>query len=178
MQFDLHAKPGESSTDVASDPARNEFGPAYSPDGTHLAFFTNLKGVENESIGIADANGSGVAQLVRDSRINVFPRWSRDGSRLIFLRPPDAPDAGEYRSVAISGGAPQTITQARFGVQDVGCDGRLLYVKDAEGDVEAFDPRDGKVKRWGRSRQECSRAGGRTARQLSMPTCRGRKMIL
>ena len=34
---DLHAKPGESSTkNVASDSARNEFGPAYSPDGTHL----------------------------------------------------------------------------------------------------------------------------------------------
>jgi len=155
-QLAVQAKPGESNIKiVASDPARNEFGPAYSPDGTHIAFFTNLKGAENESIGFADANGSEATQLVRDSRINLFPRWAPDGSRLIFLSLGQA--AGEigrvadgivgqdeYRSVAISGGAPQTITQAPFGLMDVGRDGRLLFVKGAEGDVEAFDPRDGK----------------------------------
>jgi Tol biopolymer transport system component len=146
MQLDLRAKPGTNMKIVASDPARNEFGPAYSPDGTHIAFFTNLKGVENESIGIADMNGSGVTQLVRDSQINVFPRWSPDGSRLIFLSFLSAGMVGgEYRGVAISGGAPQTIMQAQFGEVDVGRDGRLLYSKDAGGDVEAFDPRDGKA---------------------------------
>jgi Tol biopolymer transport system component len=146
LQLDLQAKSGANMKIVASDPARNEFGPAYSPDGTHLAFFTNLKGVENESIAIADTNGSGVAQLVRDSQINVFPRWSPDGSRLIFLSFLSASlVGGEYRRVAISGGAPQTIMQAQFGEVDVARDGRLLYSKDAEGDMEAFDPRDGKA---------------------------------
>lgn len=146
LQLDLQAKSGANMKIVASDPARNEFGPAYSPDGTHIAFFTNLKGVENESIGIADTNGSGVAQLVRDSQINVFPRWSPDGSRLIFLSFPSASlVGGEYRSVAISGGAPQTIMQAQFGEIDVARDGRLLYSKDAGGDMEAFDPRDGRA---------------------------------
>jgi Tol biopolymer transport system component len=144
-QLDLQAKPGESNMKiVATDPARNEFGPTYSPDGTHIAFFTNLKGVENESIGFADANGSEATQLVRDSRINLFPRWAPDGSRLVFLSVGQVGNGGEYRSVAISGGAPQTITQAPFGVMDVGRDGRLLFVKGTEGDVEAFDPRDGK----------------------------------
>ena len=46
-QFDTQVKAGDSRIQVlTSDPARNEFGPAHSPDGTHLAFFTNLKGVD------------------------------------------------------------------------------------------------------------------------------------
>jgi len=154
-QFDSQAKPGESSAKVlAADPARNQFGPAYSPDGTHLAFFTNLKGVENESIGVADANGANAVQLVRDSRFNLFPRWSPDGTHLIFLSVDDG-GRSEYRSVAISGGAPQTIMQLGsglvpgFGLVDVGRDGRLLYQNDV-GEVQAFDPRDGKASTLGR----------------------------
>jgi serine/threonine protein kinase len=153
-QFDSQAKPSESSAKVlVADPARNEFGPAYSPDGTHLAFFTNLKGVENESIGVADANGANAVQLVRDSRVNLFPRWSPDGTHLIFLSVDG--ERSEYRSVAISGGAPQTIMQLRsglfpgLGLVDVGRDGRLLYQNTA-GDVQAFDPRDEKASTLGR----------------------------
>ncbi len=64
-EFDTQAKPRESSVKVlAGDPARSEFGPAYSPDGSHLAFFTNLKGVEKESISVADTNGANAMQLV------------------------------------------------------------------------------------------------------------------
>jgi serine/threonine-protein kinase len=156
VQFDSQAKPGESGAKVlAADPARNEFGPAYSPDGTHLAFFTNLKGVENESIGVADANGANAVQLVRDSRLNVFPRWSPDGTHLIFLSVSVDGGRSEYRSVAISGGAPQTIMQLGsglfpgLGLVDVGRDGRLLYQDDA-GEMQAFDPRDGKASTLGR----------------------------
>ena len=87
-QLDLQAKPGDGGIKVlATDPARNEFGPAYSPDGTHIAFFTNLKGVENASIGVADANGANAVQLVKDSRVNLFPRWSPDGNRIVYFSP-------------------------------------------------------------------------------------------
>jgi WD40-like Beta Propeller Repeat len=89
----------------------------------------------------------------RDSRVNLFPRWSPDGTHLIFL----SVDGwrSEYRSVAISGGAPQTIMQLGsglvpgFGLVDVGRDGRLLYQNDV-GEVQAFDPRDGKARTLGR----------------------------
>ncbi len=85
-QLDLQSKSSDSIAKVlALDSARNEFGPAYSPDGARIAFFTNLKGVENESIGVADVNGANATLLVRDSRINVFPRWSPDGTRVIYL---------------------------------------------------------------------------------------------
>jgi eukaryotic-like serine/threonine-protein kinase len=145
-QLDSQGRPGDPGIKVlASDPARNEFGPAYSPDGSHIAFFTNLKGVENESIGVADASGANAVQLVRDSRANLFPRWSPDGNHIVYISylSSDFEGGVEYRSVAVSGGAPQTILQGRFGLFDIGRDGRLLYQK-VTGEARAFDPRDGR----------------------------------
>ena len=140
-RFDTQAKSGESNIKaLTSDPARNEFGPAYSMDGLHIAFFTNLKGAENESIGVADADGGTATQLVRDSRVNLFPRWAPDGTHLIYLS--NSGQDSEYRSIALSGGAPQTIlTQVGAEVADVGRDGRVLY-QTHTGEVQAFDPRD------------------------------------
>jgi serine/threonine protein kinase len=140
-QFDTESKTGNSNIrPLTSDPARNEFEPTYSMDGTHLAFFTNLKGAENESIEIADANGANATQLVRDSRVNLFPRWAPDGTHLIFLS--QSAQGAEYRTVAISGGAPQTIMQEAGGIADVSRDGRLIYQRN--GEVLVFDPRTGK----------------------------------
>ena len=83
-----------------------------------------------------------------DSRVNVFPQWSPDGTRLIFMSLAQAnsgglPAPGEFRSVAISGGAPQTILPAALSVPYVGRDGRLLFEKN--GEATAYDPRDGKL---------------------------------
>ena len=61
----------------------------------------------------ADANGANAVQLVRDSRVNLFPRWSPDGNRIVYLSG-DSSDilrGGEYRSVALAGGPPQTLLQ-------------------------------------------------------------------
>jgi serine/threonine-protein kinase len=149
-QLDLQAKPGESSTKLlTTDPARNEFGPAYSPDGKRLAFFANFKGVENESIGMADADGSHAVQLVRDSRVNIFPRWSPDGSHLTYSSRSPQGNESEYRIVAITGGAPQimmpkALVPGIISMADVRHDGRLLYQRST-GEVQAFDPQDSKV---------------------------------
>lgn len=150
-QFDVQEKAGESRINVlTSDPARNEFGPAYSPDGTHLAFFTNLKGVEPERIGMADANGANATQLVRDERLNIFPRWSPDGNRIVYRSLEAQGRDADYRSVAISGGAPQIVLQKGNGhIFDVGRDGRILYQQDLGG-AQAYDPRDDKGLRLGK----------------------------
>ncbi|HET7183808.1 MAG TPA: LpqB family beta-propeller domain-containing protein [Terriglobales bacterium] len=141
-RFDAHAKSGEPNVKVlTTDPARNEFGPAYSLNGTRIAFFTNLKGAENESIGVADADGGNAIQLVRDSRVNLFPRWSPDGTHIVYGSNSDKNI--EYRSIAVSGGAPQTImSDAADAIVDVGRDGRLLFQK--AGEIQVFDPRAGK----------------------------------
>src|SRR5207244_8100594 len=49
-QLDLDTKPGRQGVKLLiGDPVRNQFGPAYSPDGNRLAYFTNFKGADRKS---------------------------------------------------------------------------------------------------------------------------------
>jgi Tol biopolymer transport system component len=148
-QLDLQAKPGQQSVKLlTTDPARNQFGPSYSPDGKRLAYFTNFKGAENEAIWVADADGSNAVQLVRDERGSVFPAWTSDGKYLVYTSFIASVGKVEYRSTPISVGVPQTLTEAGWGLADVGRDGRLLFL-GAKGQVETFDPGDRKTRTLG-----------------------------
>jgi Tol biopolymer transport system component len=142
-QLDLAAKPGQqNSKPLTTDPARNQVAPVYSADGKLLAYFSNFKGVEKEGIWVANADGSNPVQLVQDGQINIFPQWTPDNQHLIYLsRPQVAPGpTDEYRSVAVSGGAPQTIIKnAPDRNFDVGLQGRVLFRRSG-GEIQSFDP--------------------------------------
>jgi serine/threonine-protein kinase len=63
------------------------FGPAWSPDGAHLAFDAAWAG--GRRIWISDSTGLNPRQLTSDSSeavIQAGPRWSPDGRRLVFRR--------------------------------------------------------------------------------------------
>ncbi|MGH9505862.1 MAG: TolB family protein, partial [Terriglobales bacterium] len=149
----LPAAPDAKPQALNIDPARDLWGPAYSPDGQRLAFFTNLKGVANEGIAVANADGSDAVQLVADGYLNIFPEWTADGSHLIFSSDAQGYQAGSgslhelLRSVAVSGGSPQVLLRLPAGqlvdnaVQ--GRDGRILYLGDA-GRFVAWDPATGR----------------------------------
>ncbi|MGA3327560.1 MAG: protein kinase [Terriglobia bacterium] len=143
VQLDLEAKSGQQSlTPLTTDPARNQIAPVYSPDGKSLAYFSNYKGVENEIIWVANADGSNPVQLVQDGRINIFPRWTPDSQHLVYLSRSQGTPAptDEYRSVAVSGGAPQTLLKhAPDRNFDVGPQGRVLY-KGSGSEIHSFDP--------------------------------------
>ncbi|MGH9716583.1 MAG: LpqB family beta-propeller domain-containing protein [Candidatus Acidiferrales bacterium] len=145
-RLDLQVKPGQDSVKaLTSDPARNQFGPAYSPDGAHLAFFSNLKGAEHEEIWVCDSDGANAAPLVQDARVNIFPAWSPDGRSILYdSESATFPYGHECRSVPVSGGAPQTLFKMPQNKVDVGRDGRVLFQGD-KGQLEAFDPQDGKT---------------------------------
>ena len=149
-QLDLEAKPGQQSVkSLTTDPARNQIAPVYSPDGKHIAYFSNLKGVEREGIWVSNADGSDPVQLVQDGRVNVFPEWTPDSQRLIYCSEPLFGGEDEYRVVPVSGGAPETLLKdAPDEYFDVGLDGRLLLL-GAEDRVESFDPRDHKTETLG-----------------------------
>jgi Tol biopolymer transport system component len=66
---------------LTSDPA-NDLRPAWSPDGTKLAFFSNRSGSNN--IWIMDADGRNQRQLTNDSADNRRPVWSPDGAWIAF----------------------------------------------------------------------------------------------
>jgi Tol biopolymer transport system component/DNA-binding winged helix-turn-helix (wHTH) protein len=86
--------------------------PAWSPDGTHIAFASD-RGGDGLQIHIMRADGSGLRRVtaLRDSCIE--PRWSPDGRRLAFQRN-DAPEIGQdIYTVAIDGTDLTRITNRR-----------------------------------------------------------------
>jgi len=64
--------------------------PAWSPDGSRLAFVSDRDG--GLDVYVAGADGGGVRRLTRDGAAAGRPAWSRDGTRLAFDSAP-TPDA-------------------------------------------------------------------------------------
>ncbi len=68
---------------ITSHPAR-EVAPAYSPDGTRIAFVTDRNG--NAEIYVASADGSNATRLTQTTEAEGSPSWAPDGSRILFDR--------------------------------------------------------------------------------------------
>jgi Tol biopolymer transport system component len=67
----------------------NEISPAWSPDGTKIAF-TSLAGKSDKapaSIGVMNADGSAIQQVTARERDIGAPTWSPDGTRIAFGGP-------------------------------------------------------------------------------------------
>jgi TolB protein len=58
--------------------------PSLSPDGTKIAFVMSAAGQGSSQIYAATMDGSQVQQLIAGGYFNWSPRWSPDGSRLVF----------------------------------------------------------------------------------------------
>jgi len=74
----------------------NERYPTFSPDGTRLAYRSDIDG--DPEIYVARADGSNPVQLTNNSLYDSAPAWSPDGSRIAFERGPA--DAGTNSSPA------------------------------------------------------------------------------
>jgi serine/threonine protein kinase len=134
---------GASLKWLTSDAARGELGPAFSPDGKRIAYFSNRKGVEREGIWVMDADGSNPAPLVVDDYQNVFPRWYADGQSLLFRSSlAQLGLAGDrFRRVAISGGPPEVVVPEQLGLTaDVDSQGHILS-NNVQGRGAIYDPK-------------------------------------
>jgi TolB protein len=70
------------------------FGPAWSPDGTTLAYVRASQGSRQPAIHLIGADGSGDHVLIKDKLFGEFsPSFSPDGSTIVFVRcrPPGGP---------------------------------------------------------------------------------------
>jgi Tol biopolymer transport system component len=61
-----------------------EVSPAWSPDGTKIAFSWLNPAAGNRDIYVMNADGTGVTQLTTDPLSDVNPSWSPDGTKLVF----------------------------------------------------------------------------------------------
>lgn len=77
----MHHDSGLSARNLP-DSTFDEFGPAYSPDGTKLMFVSTRSGTEE--LWIADADGGNVRQMTSLRWCVGQPRWSPDGTRVAF----------------------------------------------------------------------------------------------
>jgi Tol biopolymer transport system component len=60
-----------------------DHGPAWSPDGTKIAFWSNRDG--NDEIYVMNQDGSGVVRLTNSPGVDLRPRWSPDGAKIVFF---------------------------------------------------------------------------------------------
>ena len=136
---------------LTTDASRGTLSPSYSPDGRRIAYFTNRKGAENESIWMMEEDGSNPVKLVEDSYLNVFPRWTSDGQSLIFTaRHPGIGSSRILRRLSLSGTVPEDlpleIAESSWG--DTG-PGGLIVFRGTDGKVQVFDPKDKKTQTLG-----------------------------
>jgi len=56
--------------------------PDYSPDGQHILFSHDMSGALE--LYVINSDGTGLIQLTADGSVNLFARWSPNGSRIVF----------------------------------------------------------------------------------------------
>ena len=71
---------GSYELGVGAVARRNSVLPAWSPDGSRIAFVSDRDG--SVDIYAMKADGTGVTRLTRDAAWDLFPAWSPDGSRI------------------------------------------------------------------------------------------------
>ncbi len=73
---------GSGQTNLTNGAGSNNAAPAWSPDGSKIAFSRVSGG--NRDIYVMDADGSNVARLTTDAATDDLPAWSPDGTKITF----------------------------------------------------------------------------------------------
>jgi Tol biopolymer transport system component len=80
---------GTGQTKLPSDRYETDDQPAWSPDGTKIAFTSNRywETSRDYDIYVMNVDGTGLTNLTNDTlRDDVYPAWSPDGTKLAFVR--------------------------------------------------------------------------------------------
>lgn len=73
------------AVDLAGPVYGRDFGPAWSPDGSKIVFWTTRLDLANSEIYVMNADGSNPIRLTKNSANDSEPVWSRDGQRIAFF---------------------------------------------------------------------------------------------
>jgi Tol biopolymer transport system component len=75
---------GSGKTDLDPGFAGFDDNPAWSPDGTQLAFDRGTSKDSGHEIWLVDANGSNLIKLTTESKNAIEPSWAPDGTHLVY----------------------------------------------------------------------------------------------
>ena len=74
---------GSAETQLTSNPAGIDSGPAWSPDGSQIAFQSDRDGTSFD-IFVVNEDGTGLVQLTDTATFDCCPAWSPDGEKIAF----------------------------------------------------------------------------------------------
>jgi Tol biopolymer transport system component len=97
-------------------PSSGAFDPAWSPDGTHLAFvLQHVEGNFTTQLWVMDADGGNQHKVRSDPFFQDFlPSWSPDGTKIVFARcRPDFESCAIFRIRADGSGLTELTSMAR-----------------------------------------------------------------
>ncbi len=120
-------------------------GPAWSPDGTKIAFYSNLRNLGQEDIYVMDTDGANIVRVTNHPSPDRLPAWSPDGRWIAFMSSRERTGWDIYVVNANGGEARQVTTHP----------GHDMYptwvIPDRSLPVDAQDSR---VTFWGRLKSE------------------------
>ena len=138
--WDIYAQRvgGRNSSPIANDPQRNEGGPAYSPDGSLIAFHE-----ADESGGIFVAGATGESER-RVSDTGFDPAWSPDGKFIAFgteeiFDPASRQGESRLTVVAAAGGSPRRVVDGDAAQPSWSPSGRhIVYWSNRQGQRDIY----------------------------------------
>jgi hypothetical protein len=127
---------GSSQTNVTNHPAF-DLNPAWSPDGTRIAFTSDRDG--NYEIYTMNVDGSNQTNVTNNAADDFFPTWSADGSTIAF----SSNRGGDFDVYTMNsdGSNPTNITNdpADDFTGDWSPDGtRIAFASERDGDLEIY----------------------------------------
>jgi Tol biopolymer transport system component len=83
-QFEIYTvkTDGSDARNLTKNPPADDNFPAWSADGSKIAFHSNRTG--NYEVFIMNKDGTGVVNLTNNGTGDFLPAWSRDGTRIAF----------------------------------------------------------------------------------------------
>jgi len=119
---------GEDCSQVTSLGHEYTGTPVWSPDSTHIAFYTR---VDNKpQIFVVGSDGTGLRQLTSGDSGHFFPSWSHDG-RWVYVAQ-ESNGKNQLFKVPADGGSPQQITRNGGFCARESVDGKWLYYTKSE----------------------------------------------
>lgn len=140
LNLEIYAADGEGETNLTRNGAIDWF-PAWSADGTRLAFGSERDG--NQEVYVMDADGSNMIRLSDHPAYDVLPVWTDDG-RVLFVSERDTLFAGSEIGLYVIDPDADDPQAVRLGDADVltiapEWDGdTAVYMSNVDGDWELY----------------------------------------